>query len=481
MSYLTLSDCYIEPDLDNWSAKYKPKIENLNIFQKEISNSLLHNLKNEIINASYEYSKSLNTQIEKLEFNYPFIGYGHQPVVYHSGLIAKSIILETYCRNKNLNQLEVIIDTDENNGVFLKLPVYSNAHIEVASINLADSAGLYMFQKAINNIEIPLNVKLDQVQLEKLNNFKLSLLGFSNKSLVSALTTLRQRDLQNNKLNFLPISKLMQLPTILQVIRLLFEDLEKLVSTYNEVLNSYRAQQKIKNLANPFPNMKINEDRIELPFWLIDSKNQKRTPIFFNNKTRNIHVDGIINEPSRSFVENLPSDYIIAPRGMMTTFLLRVFCYDLFIHGLGGKNYDPATTLLIKALTGAKIDNFVTVSATKLLFSKENEKLKELKLIKEKQREIFNHPLKFDELLKGRIDFNLLEQYVAKQTLLREELIAGKKQGLSVASIQEQINNVNLKIRDLIQRSYFDDIDRELEQVEGSELAIRSREYPYFL
>ena len=39
---------------------------------------------------------------------------------------------------------------------------------------------------------------------------------------------------------------------------------------YNRLLDQYRSDQGIRNAANPFPNLDMTEDTVELPLWVVD-------------------------------------------------------------------------------------------------------------------------------------------------------------------------------------------------------------------
>src|SRR5690606_13015755 len=109
-----------------------------------------------------------------------------------------------------------------------------------------------------------------------------------------------------------------------------------------------RADHKIKNPANPFPNLKDGSN-FELPFWIVDPSSRSRTPVRHGSHP--------------------PQDALLIPRGALITALFRTHCSDLFIHGTGGKHYESFTDLLIREYFGAPPPPYVIASETTFLFN----------------------------------------------------------------------------------------------------------------
>ena len=64
----------------------------------------------------------------------------------------------------------------------------------------------------------------------------------------------------------------------------------------------------------------------------------------------------------------LASGEFLAPKGGISTLLLRAYCSDLFIHGLGGGSYDKFSDLFAKGFFGVELPPFVVASQTVVLF-----------------------------------------------------------------------------------------------------------------
>jgi hypothetical protein len=144
-------------------------------------------------------------------------------------------------------------------------------------------------------------------------------------------------------------------------------------SVYNKTLTAFREERKIKNPANPFPNMRGGEGTVELPLWEV--KNGERSPVLVEETSNAEDLDG----------------KLLAPRGSLVTFLSRTLASDLFIHGVGGGKYEPFIDAFGVALLGIPLPRFVVASATRYLFPENVERFSEARRIKSRYKEIVSH------------------------------------------------------------------------------------------
>lgn len=238
---------------------------------------------------------------------------------------------------------------------------------------------------------------------------------------------------------------------------------ESLHNLYNSALAQYREARKIKNAANPFPDLKKSPSSYELPFWAVNFKSGARSAL----------------ESSR----HLASDERIIPRGAMVTLFLRVCCSDWFIHGLGGAKYDQFTDQLIDKLFSISATSYATVSATRLLFTKERAIYEEALAWREKLTSISSH---IDEYL-GKEVFEsateaTLQDLSKKRPQLLSALKAGKENRLDVKNIAIELKALDSKMKEIISgdAKMLDrlkplDVDPKLVQL------WYSREFPFFL
>jgi hypothetical protein len=135
----------------------------------------------------------------------------------------------------------------------------------------------------------------------------------------------------------------------------LLTNAEKFAHSYNQALATYRAQERIKSPGRPMPDLAINSEQIELPFWLDDLTTGRRQRLAIMRTPAGLRLDigRAALDISKSSVSNLSQFYItnqirIAPRALTLTMFLRLFACDQWIHGIGGARYDQVTDEIIR-------------------------------------------------------------------------------------------------------------------------------------
>jgi hypothetical protein len=89
-------------------------------------------------------------------------------------------------------------------------------------------------------------------------------------------------------------------------------------------------------------------------------------------------------------------NFTIFPRALMTTFFLRLFMSDLFIHGIGGAKYDEVTDDIIRRYFGIEPPEYMVVSGTlRLPFPPFPATIDERRRLERKARDLRWHPEQF--------------------------------------------------------------------------------------
>ncbi len=140
---------------------------------------------------------------------------------------------------------------------------------------------------------------------------------------------------------------------------------------YNEALGEYRQQHGIRSKANPLPDLETDET----PFWLW-RKGSPRLPLRVRAESekchllyegRPIHTIDFSLEPAEqaSLLKDAFGDtFCLRSRALTTTMYFRLFCADLFIHGVGGGKYDIVTDTIIENFFGIEAPIYAVSSAT---------------------------------------------------------------------------------------------------------------------
>ena len=148
-------------------------------------------------------------------------------------------------------------------------------------------------------------------------------------------------------------------------------DARRFATLYNGVLARYRRWRRIRSLANPFPDLAVRDQRVELPFWVLEP-GQRRRALHVEpapGALRLFTADGPLatiplpgdvpprGEPRREDAEAVVAfvrrqGLRIRPRAAALTLFLRLWVADVFVHGVGGARYDRVTDALSRLYWG---------------------------------------------------------------------------------------------------------------------------------
>ncbi|RME40744.1 MAG: hypothetical protein D6788_02715 [Planctomycetota bacterium] len=163
-----------------------------------------------------------------------------------------------------------------------------------------------------------------------------------------------------------------------------WKDAERFSRVYNEALHDYRRKRGIRSSSVPMPDLERGRDRWELPLWAyeivlrgdpVQDASQERHRCFVRRDgERTVLTAGrkrLAAEPP--YPEKYPpllastgplTRWVVRPRALMLTLWARLFLADLFIHGLGGAEYDQITDEIIRRYYGIEPPAMACVSAT---------------------------------------------------------------------------------------------------------------------
>jgi hypothetical protein len=407
---------------------------------------------------------------------------GHQPVVFHPGLFFKTELLSRLARDTSAFGIHVVIDTDEGSACEVSWPRVEGEQLIVRRAAIADaeerftgtSAGdpiLYSSQriKAREEIkgifdemwsDLSASGLADQAErARRIGEMYQRLAGCS----LAAANSITRWSVERRGYREVLLSTLLKDTSLRDVLRELTRDAERLYRSYNESLERYRREHSIKNAANPFPNLKTENGSYELPLWVVGDKGRK--PLWSDT------------------VESaqLPDGSYLATRGSITTMLLRAYCSDLFIHGLGGGKYDRFVTMFATEYLEVELPAFVVASRTQVLDKSRVTRLSDavararsIKEIVSQTERYLEHDI-FNDEEKARLR-SLLEN----RARLREQLVKGST-AEQRSVIAHALNQANNDVRDIVQKS---SLRRDVEEQHRNENLLEQwsyRQFPCFL
>ncbi len=150
---------------------------------------------------------------------------------------------------------------------------------------------------------------------------------------------------------------------------------DALLLAYNGSLAEYRKRRGVRGNQHPIPDLIVEHGRTELPFWVI-GEGQPRHRLFVSRNGagqlelwRGGQVVGaadteMFTRDPRAALERALGGWQIRPRALALTIYARLLACDLFIHGIGGANYDQVADGIIRRFFGVEPPRFACVSAT---------------------------------------------------------------------------------------------------------------------
>lgn len=310
------------------------------------------------------------------------------------------------------------------------------------------------------------------------------------KSALKANLIVRRQAGIGGRLLELPLSEFAAFPEVRAVISDLIDRARDFATVCNGLLDEFRDEHRIRNAANPFPNLRVEPTRVELPFWAIDPEQATRAPL--HKVTTDRGVELMAGGRRLAFASGTPAAEMIAaiaedglelvPRGALITGLLRLLVSDLFVHGTGGGKYDQFTARLIHGWWSVPPTPFVVASASRYLFGEERAELARLESLAGRLRDLAHNPQRsFGDGVFCAATESRLQELTANKAAAVEELKAARAAGQSARDIGHRIQELTDAIRDLVESEFAPQL-RRLESISAeSRATLSSRTWPWML
>jgi hypothetical protein len=181
-------------------------------------------------------------------------------------------------------------------------------------------------------------------------------------------------------------------------------------TAHNDALAAYRAAHRLRNRAQPVPDLAESDGWLEAPFWIWSATDPRRRPLFARQSADELQITDreavTVTLPlsadreasaAADILLQLPLRGIkIRTRALATTLFARLVLSDMFLHGIGGAKYDQVTDWIARDFFGFELPRFATVSATLRLpvCHEQTEPLRESEL-QQQSRAMRYHPERF--------------------------------------------------------------------------------------
>ncbi len=304
---------------------------------------------------------------------------GHQPVLFHPGLWAKSLCAGELVARTNGAVLHKITDTDAPAAQDGWIPVRDSVAVRVEPVRLSVPGVPYAFQGAPSATEVA--KLMGRVAACGRSACAEAIAAFSSGSPPEERAFadwdawhedgLRALDAVSGTLRgYFRASFLWGLPSFRRFLALWLRKPDRFGGAFNRALSRYRRERGITHRLVPAPDLAESGAWRETPFWTADRKTGRET-LWVRREGNGAHLRSGTSgvewawEGSPDSLASAP--WALWPKALPQTLYSRLFLCDFFVHGLGGGAYEPANDLFLEELGEAAPPAFGAVTATLLI------------------------------------------------------------------------------------------------------------------
>lgn len=310
---------------------------------------------------------------------------GHQTELYHAGVWVKSVLSHVAAEQLGGSALHLAVDTDAPKHLYLRWPGASVAVTDDPDLSRAQWSGL---------LDAPSPAHLNDLrhQLDKATFAQPPMAGeFLDSLRRLALEQLGLAPALTNACHALDwslglrhgaalASPMWSCEPFLVFVHHVIARAGDFGVAYNRALAEYRREKKVRTPTRPMPDLALEGDSVELPFWLDGlSTGGRARPVAraadggfvltLDNGDRfrfDPAADGW--DAARRLAQWLrPHQLRLSPRALALTLFVRLCAADQFVHGIGGGQYDQITDRLIASHFGLRPPRFCVTTATMYL------------------------------------------------------------------------------------------------------------------
>jgi hypothetical protein len=315
---------------------------------------------------------------------------GHQPQIFHPGVWLKNFALGRLAEKHHATSINLIVDSDAISATSLRVPGGSAENPTAAQVAfdrpdpaipyeerrigdraLFDSFGQRVQEQMAQLIPHPLIEKFWPLAIGQSHETdRLGACLARARHLIEAQWGLKTLEI--------PQSWVCDLNSFHWLAAHLLARLGEFSAVYNEAVREYRRLYGIRSAAHPVPDLAVEGEWLEAPFWIWSTENPRRRRLFARHSGNEVLLtdrqdinarltlsrEGDASRAVEQLAELARSGVKIRSRALVTTLWARMVLGDLFIHGIGGGNYDLVTDRIIERFFGRQPPGFMILSAT---------------------------------------------------------------------------------------------------------------------
>jgi hypothetical protein len=422
---------------------------------------------------------------------------GHQPEIYHPGIWVKDFLLQRLADETGAAAIDLVVDSDGFDSVGVHSPCLS-PEVRVCRSYLAVGTADGCFARSA--VPPVADIELFRVSgAQQLATLPSPSIGRHFDRFCALLTeaaadagdlgelvTFARRRYEaeaGTDYHELPVTSMAGSRSFARFVAHIALDAMRFAEVYNGALAAYRARTGTRTAAQPFPDLRVEGDLVELPLWHLDSG---RTTVWVRTGERpGIIVDGetlVTLDDCDSAADTLArSSLKPAPKALLLTLFARTLVADLFIHGIGGGRYDRVTDDVMRGFFGIEPPGFAVASLT--MYLPLGAPVVDERDIEEASAAIHRLAHNPDTVLDS-VEFDSVEERARATALAAEKasLVAAiadpdadrKALGARIRAVNEEL----VAMLDSYRRQLTDELDR-LKQLHEAVAVLTDRTYPF--
>ena len=301
-------------------------------------------------------------QLTRRELNLPtdrrIIATGHQPTLWHPGILAKYAAVDAALRERGprlASGVNIVVDQDVLAPAAFDVPLRrSDGTLASRQIDLGPPRRVDEVPVGFMPAFQPREIQVDSLgELPELagsvQHIRAALAAEAHQSsaaaqVAAALSRLMQQCADLAPLSAITGSDMMRTTLARALLQAMADDPHRCAQAYNRAVAAH-PRAHLSPLA-------IRDDYVELPLWRVR-----------DDRTRVRAYDADL-QSSRPAVIDHESSITLLPRALFMTAFIRLAVADLFVHGEGGAIYDRAMEQWIREWLGAEVAPMATATAT---------------------------------------------------------------------------------------------------------------------
>lgn len=453
------------------------------------------------LSAAADFSARMGVEVaEPGDPQGPVVLTGHQPELYHPGVWVKDFLLQRIAGETGATAVDVVVDSDSFDLLGITSPCMTpvirrcRQFLAVGEVDRCFACTPSLTPTEVDRFAEAARSMLSTLPAPAIarhfEDFVDALRASSQRAeTIAELVTFARRRYEapaGTDYLELPVTSIARTAGWAHFVADVALNAERFAQAYNAELAEFRAVTKTRSAAQPFPDLEITGDAVELPLWALRSRKRATVWAHCGDGAVQLVANGQVIATLGTDAETgvpavLGADAIIAPKALALTLFDRLFVCDLFIHGVGGGRYDRVTDGVCRRYYGVEPPGYVVASMTMYLpLGARVVSDDEIAAAKDRLNRLQHNP---DALL-GEIEFDDASEREQAHALAKEkaELVrAIAAPDADKKALGMRIRDVNSQLSQLL-APLADSLAAEVERLEGQKAAaevLTDRTYPF--